>query len=111
MRSGSEKSRTVARTAPEPHPEPDEYGRRGGQSLTERLRERGKPLVMTEVFNLTDGARVSKRQFVGRVAEDVVQLLTTWNPMAITRDWELKEVPGLPLAERWTDRVRRFLAD
>jgi branched-chain amino acid transport system substrate-binding protein len=32
----------------------DEYGRRGGQSLTERLRERGKPLVMTEVFNLTD---------------------------------------------------------
>ncbi|GGG21592.1 branched-chain amino acid-binding protein [Caldovatus sediminis] len=32
----------------------DEYGRRGGQSLTERLRERGRPLVSTEVFNLTD---------------------------------------------------------
>ncbi len=32
----------------------DEYGRRGGQSLTERLRERGKPLASTEVFNLTD---------------------------------------------------------
>jgi len=32
----------------------DEYGRRGGASLTARLRERGKPLVATEVFNLTD---------------------------------------------------------
>jgi branched-chain amino acid transport system substrate-binding protein len=32
----------------------DEYGRRGGASLTERLRERGKPLAATEVFNLTD---------------------------------------------------------
>lgn len=32
----------------------DEYGRRGGQSLTERLRERGRPLVSTEVFNLPD---------------------------------------------------------
>jgi branched-chain amino acid transport system substrate-binding protein len=32
----------------------DEYGRRGGASLTARLQERGKPLVVTEVFNLTD---------------------------------------------------------
>lgn len=32
----------------------DEYGRRGGQSLTEQMRKRGKPLVSTEVFNLTD---------------------------------------------------------
>lgn len=32
----------------------DEYGRRGGQSLTEQMRTRGKPLVATEVFNLSD---------------------------------------------------------
>lgn len=32
----------------------DEYGRRGGVSLTERMRERGTPLAVTEVFNLTD---------------------------------------------------------
>ena len=47
----------------------------------------------------------------GSVAEEALQLLTYLNPMAMTRDWELKEVPGLPLAERWMDRVRRFLAE
>jgi branched-chain amino acid transport system substrate-binding protein len=32
----------------------DEYGRRGGASLTERLKEKGRPLAAAEVFNLTD---------------------------------------------------------
>ncbi len=47
----------------------------------------------------------------GSLAEEALQLLTHLNPMAMTRDWELKAVPGLPIAERWTDRVRRFLAE
>jgi branched-chain amino acid transport system substrate-binding protein len=32
----------------------DEYGRRGGSSVTERLKEKGYPLAAAEVFNLTD---------------------------------------------------------
>ncbi len=32
----------------------DEYGRRGGASLTERMKEKGHQLVAAEVFNLTD---------------------------------------------------------
>jgi protein-tyrosine phosphatase len=54
---------------------------------------------------------VRSRGAGGNVAEEALQLLTYLNPMAMTRDWELKEVPGLPMAERWTDRVRRFLAE
>ena len=45
------------------------------------------------------------------VAEEALRLLTHLNPMAMTRDWELAAVPRLPIAERWMDRVRRFLAD
>lgn len=47
----------------------------------------------------------------GSVADEALQLLTHLNPMAMTRDWELKPVPALPVAERWTDKVRRFLAE
>jgi hypothetical protein len=43
----------------------DEYGRRGGASLTARLRERGKPLVATEVFNLTDTDFTSRLRMRG----------------------------------------------
>jgi protein-tyrosine phosphatase len=47
----------------------------------------------------------------GSVAEETLQLLTHLNPMAITRDWELKDVPGLPMTERWLDGIKRFLAE
>lgn len=47
----------------------------------------------------------------GSLAEEALRLLTHLNPLAMTRDWALAAVPGLPMAERWTDRVRRFLAD
>lgn len=43
------------------------------------------------------------------LAEEALRLLTHLNPLAITHDWALAEVPGLVVVERWMDRVRRFL--
>lgn len=60
---------------------------------------------------LSAAGLVRRRSGGGRGAEEALRLLIHWNPMAITRDWDLAPVPALPIAERWTDRVRRFLKD
>ncbi len=64
----------------------DEYGRRGGQSLTERLRERGKPLAATEVFNLTDTDFTAQLLRVRQAEPDVIVIYGFPAPAAtITR--------------------------
>jgi branched-chain amino acid transport system substrate-binding protein len=64
----------------------DEYGRRGGQSLTERLRERGKPLVAAEVFNLTDTDFTAQLLRMRQAAPDVMVIYGFPAPAAtITR--------------------------
>jgi protein-tyrosine phosphatase len=45
------------------------------------------------------------------VVEQVLQLLTHLNPLAITHDWDLAPVPAMVVPERWMERVRRFLDD
>ncbi len=45
------------------------------------------------------------------VVEEALRLLAHLNPLAVTQDWALAEVPGVVVVERWTERVRRFLAE
>jgi branched-chain amino acid transport system substrate-binding protein len=61
----------------------DEYGRRGGASLTERLRERGKPLSATEVFNLTDTDFTSQLLRVRANEPDVIVIYGFPAPAAV----------------------------
>jgi branched-chain amino acid transport system substrate-binding protein len=64
----------------------DEYGRRGGQSLTEQMRARGKPLVATEVFNLTDTDFTAQLLRMKQVEPDVIVIYGFPAPAAtITR--------------------------
>ena len=46
----------------------------------------------------------------GLVAE-AIELLTQLNPLAVTNDWDLAPVPGVTIAERWLDGVRRFFTE
>ena len=61
----------------------DEYGRRGGQSLTEQMRARGKPLASTEVFNLTDTDFTAQLLRMRQVEPDVIVIYGFPAPAAI----------------------------
>lgn len=51
-----------------------------------------------------------RRALGGQVVEEALRLLTHLNPLAITHDWTLADVPRLTVPERWLERVQRFLA-
>jgi branched-chain amino acid transport system substrate-binding protein len=61
----------------------DEYGRRGGQSLTEQMRTRGRPLVATEVFNLTDTDFTAQMLRMRQAEPDVIVIYGFPAPAAI----------------------------
>ncbi|HYF08500.1 MAG TPA: ABC transporter substrate-binding protein [Acetobacteraceae bacterium] len=61
----------------------DEYGRRGGQSLTEQMRTRGKPLAATEVFNLTDTDFTAQLLRIRQAEPDVLAIYGFPAPAAI----------------------------
>ncbi len=56
-------------------------------------------------------ALLSERAAPAALAIEAVDLLTRLNPLAITNDWELAPVPGVKVAERWLDGVRRFFTE
>ncbi|MFN7307552.1 MAG: ABC transporter substrate-binding protein [Acetobacteraceae bacterium] len=61
----------------------DEYGRRGGQALTEQMRARGRPLVSTEVFNLTDTDFTAQMLRMRQAEPDVIVIYGFPAPAAI----------------------------
>jgi branched-chain amino acid transport system substrate-binding protein len=61
----------------------DEYGRRAGASMAERLRERNTPLVGEEVFNLTDTDFTSQLLRIRGLQPDVVAIYGFPAPAAI----------------------------
>ncbi len=61
--------------------------------------------------SLTSGVEFLRRRTGGvGVVEEALQLLTHLNPLAITHDWALADVPAMVVVERWMERVRRFLS-
>jgi protein-tyrosine phosphatase len=52
---------------------------------------------------------LERRGGAGERTGHAIRLLTHFNPLAITNDWDLEPVPPLPIAERLADRLRRFL--
>lgn len=50
-----------------------------------------------------------QRALDGQLTEEALRLLTHLNPLAVTHDWTLGDVPPLAIPERWVERVARFL--
>lgn len=61
----------------------DEYGKRGADSVAEQLETRGQPLVVTEVFNLTDTDFTAQLSRIGQAQPDVLIVYGYPNPSAI----------------------------
>jgi len=61
----------------------DEYGRRGGQSLSDQMKKRGKPLVAEEVFNLSDTDFTAQLLRVKQAAPDMMVIYGFPSPAAI----------------------------
>ncbi len=72
------------------------------------------PAAIGEVFNLTDGARVSKKQFVGRVAElaglkPPTRRIPLWLARMLAAGWNGARSGKNPPCRRWsTRRVTNF---